>query len=79
MMANSILFLFIKYAFAGTGSASDINSLIIIIVLFLAFILAIVFMVSFVRRYLLKRLQNRNGEKEDILKDYEIYDDFDYF
>ena len=68
---------FIKSAFAGTGTAKDINTLIIIIVLFLFLLLAITYLVSAIHRNWMNHLQNRNGEEGDALNDYEIYDDFD--
>lgn len=78
-MALITLLVFIKFAFAGTGTARDINTLIIFIVLFLVFLLAITYLVSAIRRNLLNRLRNSKGELDDVLKDYENYDDFDYF
>ena len=80
-MTPITLLIFIKFTYAGTGTARDINTLIIFIVLFLVFLLAITYLVSAVRRNLLNRLRNRKGELDDILKDkdYKIYDDFDYF
>ena len=76
-MALLSLIGFIKFAFAGTGTARDINILIVFIILFLVFLLAITYLVSAMRRNWMNHLQNKNGEQGDTLNDYEIYDDFD--
>ena len=68
---------FIKSAYAGTGTANDINTLIIILIIFLVLFLAIPYVIKNVRRYLLKRLQNGNEINESTSKDFEVYDDFD--
>ena len=76
-MTPITLLVFIKFSFAGTGTARDINTLIVFIVLFLVFLLAITYLVSAMRRNWMNHLQNKNGEQGDTLNDYEIYDDFD--
>lgn len=68
---------FIKFAYAGTGTANDINTLIIILIIFLVLFLAIPYVATNVRRYLLKRLQNGDEINENTPKDFEVYDDFD--
>ena len=70
---------FIKFAFAGTGTARDINSLIILMIIFLVLLLAITYLISKIRKYLLNRQQNGDNEGDSFPKDFEVYDDFDYF
>ena len=69
---------FIKYAFAGTGTANDINTLIIILLFALVLILGIPYLVSSIQRYLLKHLQNGNETDETLPNDFKINNDSDY-
>ena len=78
MLLNTIL-CFIKFAFAGTGSANDINSLLFILIILLVIFFAIPYLVSYIHRLLINRTQNEKIENENSPKDLEVFDDFDYF
>jgi len=75
-MNHSSFLCFIKFAFAGTGSANDINSLLFILIIFLVLFFAIPYLVSYIHRLLINRSQNGNVDDENIPKDFE---DYDYF
>lgn len=66
---------FIKFAYAGTGTANDINSLLIILILFLL----ISYLASKVRSYIQNRLHSENKINENIANGTEGNDDLNYF
>jgi hypothetical protein len=70
-MTSPNILSFIKTVYAGTGTASDINYLIVIIILFLLLLLAINFLISALHRYIMNRLQNSNTDENDVIQDYD--------
>jgi len=78
-MAIITLLEFIKFAFAGTGTANDIDTLIFILIILLVLFMGIPFLVSNFRRYLLNSKQNRDENNERIQNELEVSDDPEYF
>jgi len=68
---------FIKFAFARTGTANDINSLLIILIIVLILVLAIPYLLSKLRTYILDSLHSRNKLNKNIPN--ESKDDINYF
>jgi len=69
--------LFIKVAYAGTGSANDFYLSILTVILFLAFILGIIMVPPAIKRlhiYLNKTLNSKDFEAEN----FDITDEFDH-
>lgn len=70
---------FIQFAYAGTGTANDINTLIFILLIILFLIIAIPFLATSIRRYFIKHLQQNSENNENFTKDIDVFDDLDYF
>ena len=56
--------LFIKYAYAGTGSANDVTYLFLLIILFLALLLAIAYAYRAIVNYFTHHLKNGNPDDD---------------
>ncbi len=59
-----MFFFIVNKTFAGTGTASDVNFMIVTIVVFLLFILSLAFLVGYIQNFIAK-CRNKNDNRFD--------------